>query len=690
VLYSATGNAWMNPEVITISFMPDGTNLGGPVSNLQSTFNKNANLAGKWEQQFLQAAQAWAAQTNINFVVVPDDGAPMGGGSYQEGDPGMGDIRIGGYNFGTSTLAWSYQPPPVNNYSLAGDIEINTGMPFNIGTTYDMFTVAAHELGHALGLGQSSGSSASIMYPTYTGRKTALTADDIAGIRSIYGGARAPDVYGGLNTSFATAANLDGLVDPNALTGLAYNLDLNTIGDAEFFSVDAPAGTNGPMEVSVQSQGLSLLSPLVTVYAGSSLSNGTLNASALAVVRASSNSTVSGSYAVVGSASGLGLDGTTLTVTIPNAVAGQRYYIEVQGADSTVFSTGDYALGLSFNGTTPPIEPSPIVAYANGTPLHSGGGSAQQGNAGGGLIGGPPNILGISPDTGISSTDGITDVNRIKISGVAPQGETITVYSNGTPIGTTVADNNGNWTFDNTGTALADGTYVLTATATDPIGNVSALSLPYGVTIDTRPPAAPGIVGAVASYAAGSSSAITADSTPLVFGNAAPFSQVTLYSGPTILGSTAADPNGHWNITVPAGSLSMFGTLSFTATATDVAGNVSGLAVSYNITLIPPILGSLTSTLSSVSMVASSILGVNPDGSVDTGSTPTLSGAASALSQVAVFEDGVVIGVATAGLFGNWSYTTPTLMSGRHRLSIEAVNVLGVLSSAVDTLIIQV
>ena len=77
VLYSATGNAWMNPEVITISFMPDGTNMGGPVSNLQSTFNSNADLAGRWEQQFLQAAQTWAQQTNINFVVVPDDGAPM-------------------------------------------------------------------------------------------------------------------------------------------------------------------------------------------------------------------------------------------------------------------------------------------------------------------------------------------------------------------------------------------------------------------------------------------------------------------------------------------------------------------------------------------------------------------------------------------------------------------------------------
>ena len=46
VLYSATGNAWMNPEIITINFVPDGTNLGRPTtSNLQATFNSNPNLA---------------------------------------------------------------------------------------------------------------------------------------------------------------------------------------------------------------------------------------------------------------------------------------------------------------------------------------------------------------------------------------------------------------------------------------------------------------------------------------------------------------------------------------------------------------------------------------------------------------------------------------------------------------------
>ncbi len=170
VLYSATGNAWMNPEVITISFVPDGTNLGGVTSNLQSTFNSNPNLVGRWENTILQAAQVSAQQTNINFVVVPDDGEATGSGADQEGNPNFGDIRIGGYNFGNSTLAYTSYPPSVNNYSIAGDIDFNTGMTFNIGSTYDLFTVAAHEFGHALGLGESR-PCANVMYPTYTGRE---------------------------------------------------------------------------------------------------------------------------------------------------------------------------------------------------------------------------------------------------------------------------------------------------------------------------------------------------------------------------------------------------------------------------------------------------------------------------------------------------------------------------------------
>jgi hypothetical protein len=149
VLYSTSGNLWPNPQLITISFMPDGTNLGGVGSNLFSTFNGNSKLNGQWQNIILKAAQSWAQQTNINFAFVPDNGAAFGSGNNEQGDPGYGDIRIGGYAFGGSALAMAYQPPPVNDFSLAGDVFFNTSQKYTVGSAgYDLFPRDRPRPGH--------------------------------------------------------------------------------------------------------------------------------------------------------------------------------------------------------------------------------------------------------------------------------------------------------------------------------------------------------------------------------------------------------------------------------------------------------------------------------------------------------------------------------------------------------------
>jgi hypothetical protein len=344
----------MNPAVVTISFMPDGTNLGGNLSNLQSTFNNNSGLKG-WQNVILQAAQAWAQQTNLNFVVVPDNGAATGAGVDQEGDPEFGDIRIGGYNFGNSNIAYTYLPPSVNNYSIAGDITFNTGLTYSYTQTYDLFTVACHEFGHALGLADTGvANSAIVMYPTYVGKKTALATDDIQGIQSIYSnsGPRSPDVFKSTNVSFATAANINSYINQASQNALVPNMDITAAGQADFYTVNVPAGTTSTMKVQVQTAGLSLMAPKLTVY--------------------------NANDAQVAYVSGTGQYGTTLSLSV-SVTAGAQYFIKVQGADNTSMGTGRYSLGLSFNGTTPPAEAAPIIAYANGNPLHSGGGQLSQG-----------------------------------------------------------------------------------------------------------------------------------------------------------------------------------------------------------------------------------------------------------------------------------------------------------------------
>jgi hypothetical protein len=368
--YAATGYAWPHPQLVTLSFVPDGTVLalgnGGQItSNLFESFGKIPGVTSptQWQNIILKAAQSWAAQTNVNFAVVPDDGSAAGSGSYQQGAPNFGDIRIGGYDFGSSSnwLASTFYPPSVNNYSVAGDVAFNTSYGFNIGSTYDLFTVAEHEIGHALGLA-CCGTSSAVMYTTYTGAYAGLGSDDIAGARSIYsaGNPRSVDTYdaGSGDNFFSSAANITSAISPSSLTAVLNNLSITsavgsqdtvTSADVAYYKFTAPCNSASTMTVSVQSAGLSLLSPLVTVYA--------------------SNQTTA-----LGTATAKGQYGATLTLSGIPVTPGSTYYVKVQGADTSVFSTGAYALTLNLGTGANPVVPRPNTQTANGNPVSSGGG----------------------------------------------------------------------------------------------------------------------------------------------------------------------------------------------------------------------------------------------------------------------------------------------------------------------------
>jgi hypothetical protein len=351
VPYSASGNLWPHPELITISFVPDGTDLGGKSSNLFATFDSAFGSTSAWENAILKAAQTWAQKADINFSVVSDNGADSGSGSYQQGNANFGDIRIGGFDFGQSdTLAMGYLPPAVNNYSIAGDIAFNTAQTFNInGLDYDLYTVALHEFGHALGLNHSDTTSA-IMYPTYQGVDSGLYSDDVSGIQSIYG-ARVPGSYDASspNNSFSTAADITSTIDATALTAAINGLDITTASERDYFSFTAPSGGSGSLALTVQSTGLSLLAPGVKVY--------------------------DANQHQIAWSSGSGDQGSTLSLTV-SVTAGQTYYVRVAGAVGGAFGTGAYGMTLNFGTGSAPTLSLPNTQTANGSPLSGGGGMA--------------------------------------------------------------------------------------------------------------------------------------------------------------------------------------------------------------------------------------------------------------------------------------------------------------------------
>jgi hypothetical protein len=347
--YVTTGGAWPNPQLVTIGFVPDGTILGSNgsndlTSNLQSTFNARFGSASAWQTQILKAAATWAQYAPVNFAVVTDNGADAGSGNYEQGDPNLADIRIGGFNFGSGStaLATAYEPPPVNDYSLGGDFNFNTGQTFNVGSSYDVYSVALHEIGHALGLDHQPTGYA-VMNPSYA-TNTGLFSDDVNGLRAIYG-TRPADSYDAAasNNTLATASDITSTIDPNAQTALLTGLDLTGGCDVDYYKFTAPS--TGTMKLSVTSAGLSLLSPKVTLY--------------------------SSSGSMLAQLSGSGKYGTTLTLS-RSVTAGTVYKVKVEGAESTALGQGAYAMTLNFGNGLSPTVSLPNTLTLNGNPITAG------------------------------------------------------------------------------------------------------------------------------------------------------------------------------------------------------------------------------------------------------------------------------------------------------------------------------
>ncbi|MBU2996462.1 Ig-like domain-containing protein [Cellulophaga baltica] len=99
-----------------------------------------------------------------------------------------------------------------------------------------------------------------------------------------------------------------------------------------------------------------------------------------------------------------------------------------------------------------------------------------------------PIVTAISDDSGVDITDGITNDNTLIFSGTAEADSTVEVFIDGSSIGTTTTDSSGNWSFDHTGTTLADGDYIITAQATDEAGNTGVISTGFPITIDATVP----------------------------------------------------------------------------------------------------------------------------------------------------------------------------------------------------------
>jgi len=257
----------------------------------------------------------------------------------------------------------------------------------------------------------------------------------------------------------------------------------------------------------------------------------------------------------------------------------------------------------------------------------------------------------------------VTSDNTPTYTGTAEAGSTVTVIVDGTPVGTTVANASGAWSFT-PATALADGPHTVKATATDAVGNTGAESNTNTFTVDTTPPAAP----VVLTPANGST---TNDNTPTYTGTAEAGSTVTVIVDGVVVGTTVASASGTWSFTPPAALAD--GPHTVRATATDAAGNTSAQSNTNTFTVdtTPP---------------AAPVVLTPANGSTTSDNTPTYTGTAEAGSTVTVIVDGTPVGTTVASASGTWNFTPPAaLADGPHTVKATATDAVGNTSAQSNT-----
>ncbi|MCF8694551.1 Ig-like domain-containing protein [Pseudomonas aeruginosa] len=291
------------------------------------------------------------------------------------------------------------------------------------------------------------------------------------------------------------------------------------------------------------------------------------------------------------------LDPSNGTVISGTAEAGATVILTDGGGNPIGQATADGSGNWSFTPGTPLANGSVINAVAQDAAGNTSG------------------PVSTTVDAVAPATPVIDPSNGVELSGTAEPGvRVILTDGNGNPIGQTLADGSGNWSFT-PGTPLANGT-VVNAVAQDPAGNTSG---PASTTVDTVAPATP---------------VINASNGSVITGTAEVGAKVILTDGNgNPIGETTADGSGNWTFT--PGTPLANGTV-INAVAEDAAGNASGPA---------------STTVDSVAPSAP-LLSISADGAL-------LTGTAEPNSQVRIVVNGDTANPITVTVDGAGNFSLP-------------------------------
>lgn len=346
---SIFGNPWQLATGLTMSFANEGVQYSSQTWGQSSFANRlYSELGGAmsqnvWQEELLRAMYTWTSVANINVGLVADSGRAFGPDGYSP-DEAQATFRVGTVTTGTDVVATSLPNHPLSGL-YAGTVMLNEAWTFTKGGgngTFDLYTVALHEFGNALGVADLDSSSANAMYGHYIGARTGLSAADVSSAQALYG-ARLPDATEALNNSRTTAPLLLNVSDPAAggkLRSVADG-DITVSGDADWYKVVTPLGTS-QITVRLGTAGKSLLAGRVEVY----------NAAGTLIASATNTSPLQGDTVLTVS----GLSGLT------------SYFVKVTAGRTDTFFTGAYQLRVGY-GYDPRTETKTDIVQRLGLDL---------------------------------------------------------------------------------------------------------------------------------------------------------------------------------------------------------------------------------------------------------------------------------------------------------------------------------
>lgn len=292
-----------------------------------------------------------------------------------------------------------------------------------------------------------------------------------------------------------------------------------------------------------------------------------------------------------------------------------------------------------------------------------------------------PDLLAAS-DSGPSSTDNITNIGRPTVQGLgaAPDGLMYILFD-GSTVGSVHANWVGDWTYT-FANPLADGSYVITAVASDTAGNDAAPSAGLTVVIDTTAPAL-AMPDLLASSDTGVSDSDNITNAPVqqFSGSATDGDLIRVFvNGQTV--NTVVAAGGSWSHTQTLGP----GTYDIAVRGWDQAGNVGSPSSVLSVTVDTTAPG----VLEAPDLLSLSDTGVSSVDNLTNAALQHLTGSATSGDSVSILVDGVTSGTVTAA-GGSWSYAH-TLGEGVHEISVQATDPAGnagpqspTLSLTVDT-----